>query len=79
MNAGFLDDLFSQVSSVLGVFVGMVGTIFDQGWGFLHGLNGPMATGVVIGFVAALFLRGIVFKLLMVGFFGWLFLMFFGR
>jgi hypothetical protein len=39
-------------------------------FGYLQNMagNGPMVTGIIIGFVLAFFFRGIIMKLLIVGF-----------
>jgi len=51
-------------------------TIVGQAQGLLN--NGPLVTGIVIGFILALILRGIIAKLLLLAILAFVFVQIFG-
>lgn len=62
------DDLLTQLTGALHSFFSGAMSLLDPIVGTMRGFvgNGAMASGIVIGFVLALFFRGIVIKLLVV-------------
>ncbi|MBA9847904.1 hypothetical protein [Paraburkholderia ferrariae] len=63
-------EFMHQFLSVFGDIAEVAMRVFSTMFGYLQNMagNGPMVTGIIIGFVLAFFFRGIIMKLLIVGF-----------
>lgn len=63
-------EFMHQLLSVFGDIAEVAMRVFSTMFGYLQNMagNGPMVTGIIIGFVLAFFFRGIIMKLLIVGF-----------
>ncbi|MBO0501509.1 hypothetical protein J1C51_22315 [Chromobacterium haemolyticum] len=63
-------EFMRQYLSVFGDIAEAAMQLFSSVFGSLQNVagNGPMVTGIIIGFVLAFFFRGIIMKLLIVGF-----------
>jgi len=63
-------EFMHQFLSVFGDIAEVAMQVFGTMFGYLQNVagNGPMVTGIIIGFVLAFFFRGIIMKLLIVGF-----------
>lgn len=63
-------EFMHQFLSVFGDIAEVAMRVFSTMFGYLQNVagNGPMVTGIIIGFVLAFFFRGIIMKLLIVGF-----------
>ncbi|MGP8438165.1 hypothetical protein [Burkholderia cenocepacia] len=63
-------EFMRQYLSVFGDIAEVAMQVFHGLFGYLQNVagNGPMVTGIIIGFVLAFFFRGIIMKLLIVGF-----------
>lgn len=63
-------EFMRQYLSVFGNIAEVAMQIFSTVFGYLQNVagNGPMVTGIIIGFVLAFFFRGIIMKLVIVGF-----------
>lgn len=63
-------EFMHQFLSVFGDIAEVAMRVFSTMFGYLQNMagNGPVVTGIIIGFVLAFFFRGIIMKLLIVGF-----------
>ena len=64
-------EFMRQYLSVFGEVAEVAMQVFNTVFGYVQNVagNGTMVTGIIIGFVLAFFFRGIIMKLLIVGFF----------
>lgn len=64
-------EFMRQYLSVFGEVAEVAMQVFSTVFGYVQNVagNGTMVTGIIIGFVLAFFFRGIIMKLLIVGFF----------